>query len=146
MDAEPRNQQCSTSNSKSNSSSNSNSNRESELIATSTFTRFLTHQLLISSESQSSTVQNINPLCNPYPNILFTMSGTNGGSSSTNWNDVLKHGSALGILKPDLVFPSGGGSGSGGSSGSSSGGTSGSTAYPSGSVRYSWTYISLIRC
>jgi hypothetical protein len=135
MDAEPRNQQCSTSNSNRNSNINIKSNRESELITTTTFTRFLNQQLLFSS--QSSTVQNTNPSSDYHQaGFLFTMSGTTGGSSSTNWNDVLKHGSALGILKPDLVFPSGGGSGSGGSSGSSSGGASGSTAYPSGSVSY----------
>ncbi|KAH6856261.1 hypothetical protein B0I37DRAFT_412201 [Chaetomium sp. MPI-CAGE-AT-0009] len=56
------------------------------------------------------------------------MSGTSG-NSSRNWDDVLKHGSALGILKPDVAFPPYGGS-SGGSSGSNSG-SSGGTTYPS---------------
>ncbi|KAK4032208.1 hypothetical protein C8A01DRAFT_41356 [Parachaetomium inaequale] len=60
------------------------------------------------------------------------MSGTSG-SSSRNWNDVLKHGSALSILKPDVAFPPYGGSSSSGStSGSASGGSSGGTSYPSG--------------
>ncbi|KAK4169700.1 hypothetical protein QBC43DRAFT_283258 [Cladorrhinum sp. PSN259] len=60
------------------------------------------------------------------------MSGNNSGSSSdsSKWDDLLKHGSALSILKPDVVFtPYGSSSGSSGSSGSSSntGGSSGST-------------------
>ncbi|KAK0636632.1 hypothetical protein B0T17DRAFT_613337 [Bombardia bombarda] len=38
-------------------------------------------------------------------------------SDSTNWDSLLKHSSAIGILKPDVVF---GGYGSGSSSGSSS--------------------------
>ncbi|KXX75853.1 hypothetical protein MMYC01_207341 [Madurella mycetomatis] len=58
---------------------------------------------------------------------------SNQGGSSTNWNDVLKHGSALSILKPDVVYPPyGGSSSSSGNSGSTSGGSSGSTGYSSG--------------
>jgi hypothetical protein len=74
--------------------------------------------------------------------ILPAMSSSdNNGSSSRNWNDVLKHGSALSILKPDVAFPPyGGGSSSGGSSsstsGGTSGGTSGDTTYPSGGVSH----------
>ncbi|EAQ87734.1 predicted protein [Chaetomium globosum CBS 148.51] len=59
------------------------------------------------------------------------MSGTSG-NSTRNWDDVLKHGSALGILKPDVAFPPYGGSTSGGSSGSNTGGSSGGSSYPSG--------------
>jgi hypothetical protein len=72
------------------------------------------------------------------------MSSSNSGSSSRNWNDVLKHGSALSILKPDVAFPPyGGGSSSGGStSGSSSGGSSGGSTNPSGGVRYPWYFSS----
>ncbi|AEO66538.1 797a82a6-a8a1-4b79-8c41-6b6ad102e147 [Thermothielavioides terrestris] len=63
----------------------------------------------------------------------MSSSGKGSSSSSRNWNDLLKHGSALSILKPDVAFPPyGGSSSSGGSSGSSSGGTSGGTSYPSG--------------
>ena len=65
------------------------------------------------------------------------MSGSSG-SSSRDWNDVLKHGSALGILKPDVAFPPYGGSstsgGGSGTSGGTSGGSSTSTTYPSGGV------------
>ncbi|KAL2153521.1 hypothetical protein VTH82DRAFT_4676 [Thermothelomyces myriococcoides] len=53
------------------------------------------------------------------------MSG-NSGSSTPNWDDILKHGSALGILKPDVAFPPQGGS----SSGSSTNGSN-STSTPS---------------
>ncbi len=71
------------------------------------------------------------------------MSGTSG-SSSRDWNDVLKHGSALGILKPDVAFPPYGGSstsgGSSGTSGGTSGGSSSSTSYPSGGVSLSPLY------
>jgi hypothetical protein len=71
------------------------------------------------------------------------MSDNSGSSSSRDWNEVLKHGSALSILKPDVAFPPyGGSSSSGGStSGSTSGGSSGgssSNAYPSGGVRPSF--------
>ncbi|KAG7287538.1 hypothetical protein NEMBOFW57_007050 [Staphylotrichum longicolle] len=60
------------------------------------------------------------------------MSGTSG-SSSRDWNDLLKHGSALSILKPDVAFPPyGGSSTSGGSSSGTSGGSSSSTTNPSG--------------
>ncbi|KAK3903516.1 hypothetical protein C8A05DRAFT_32731 [Staphylotrichum tortipilum] len=58
------------------------------------------------------------------------MSGTSG-SSSRDWNDVLKHGSALGILKPDVAFPPYGGS-SGSTTGSSSGTSGGSSSGTSG--------------
>jgi len=53
------------------------------------------------------------------------MSGTSG-SSSRDWNDVLKHGSALGIFTPDVAFPPYGGSG--GSTSDSSSGTSGGSS------------------
>lgn len=57
---------------------------------------------------------------------------SNQGGSSTNWNDVLKHGSALSILKPDVVFPPYGSGSSSNSSGNSSrftsGGSSGNTS------------------
>ncbi|KAK4224463.1 hypothetical protein QBC38DRAFT_502245 [Podospora fimiseda] len=60
------------------------------------------------------------------------MSGTSGSSSdSSKWDDLLKHGSALSILKPDVVFtPYGSGSSSSGSSGSSNttGGSSGNSS------------------
>ncbi|KAK3986027.1 hypothetical protein QBC44DRAFT_373607 [Cladorrhinum sp. PSN332] len=62
------------------------------------------------------------------------MSGTNSGSSSdsSKWDDLLKHGSALSILKPDVVFtPYGSSSTSSGSSGSSNS-TSGSSGSTSG--------------
>ncbi|KAL1840072.1 hypothetical protein VTJ49DRAFT_807 [Mycothermus thermophilus] len=49
---------------------------------------------------------------------------SSGDSSSSKWDEILSHGSALGILKPDIAFPpTGGSSGSGGSSGGSSGST-----------------------
>ncbi|KAH6634989.1 hypothetical protein B0J18DRAFT_462130 [Chaetomium sp. MPI-SDFR-AT-0129] len=64
----------------------------------------------------------------------------NSSSSNRNWNDLLKHGSALGILKPDVAFPPYGGSttsGTGASGGSGSGSASGSggqsgSSYPAG--------------
>ncbi|KAK4150153.1 hypothetical protein C8A00DRAFT_37243 [Chaetomidium leptoderma] len=79
------------------------------------------------ASSKLSTLNNLSP---SYLDILSTMSGTSGSSSSRDWNDVLKHGSALGILKPDVAFPPYGGSSTSG--GTSSGGSSGGTTYPSG--------------
>ncbi|KAK4463204.1 hypothetical protein QBC42DRAFT_285679 [Cladorrhinum samala] len=62
------------------------------------------------------------------------MSGSNSsGSSSAKWDDLLKHGSALSILKPDVVFSPYGSSSS--SSGSSSNNTSGSSGSNSSSRR-----------
>jgi hypothetical protein len=61
-------------------------------------------------------------------------SGSNKGHSSKNWDEVLKHGSALSIIKPDVAFPYGGSSSSGSTSGSTSGGASGGSSYPSGGV------------
>ncbi|KAL2132642.1 hypothetical protein VTI74DRAFT_3547 [Chaetomium olivicolor] len=59
---------------------------------------------------------------------------SSSGSPSQNWNEILKRGSALSIIKSDVVFPStGGGSTFGSTSGSTSGGSSsGGTTYPSG--------------
>jgi hypothetical protein len=71
------------------------------------------------------------------------MSGTSG-NSTRNWDDVLKHGSALGILKPDVAFPPYGGSSTSGGSGSNSGGSSGGSSYPSGGVRFPFSPLHLV--
>src|SRR5689334_19202235 len=65
-----------------------------------------------SSQHSSALLLTLHALTSPPPNDLSpskstrlsTMSGTSG-SSSRDWNDVLKHGSALGILKPSVAFP-----------------------------------------
>ncbi|KAK4251348.1 hypothetical protein VTI28DRAFT_487 [Corynascus sepedonium] len=59
------------------------------------------------------------------------MSGTSD-SSSRNWDDILKHGSALGILKPDVAFPPYGGSSTSNSTSGSTSGSAGGASYPSG--------------
>ena len=56
-------------------------------------------------------------------------------SSTTNYDPLLKHSSALGILKPGIVFSSSGGYGSGSSS-SSSGFASSSSSKTSGGSSY----------
>lgn len=60
----------------------------------------------------------------PPPCSSSIMSDKNNSSSSssdkTDWNSLLKHSSALGILKPGIVFNSSYGSGSSSTSGSSS--------------------------
>ncbi|KAK4454210.1 hypothetical protein QBC34DRAFT_375383 [Podospora aff. communis PSN243] len=63
------------------------------------------------------------PPSSPFTPYGYKMSGSNNGSSSsdkTDWNSLLKHSSALGILKPGIVFNSSGYSGSSSASGSSS--------------------------
>ncbi|KAK4125639.1 hypothetical protein N657DRAFT_678724 [Parathielavia appendiculata] len=80
--------------------------------------------------SQPSRVNSLNP---SHQDILATMSSNNSGNSSRNWDDILKHGSALSILKPDVAFSgTSSGSTSGSTSGGPSGGSSGGSTYPSG--------------
>ncbi|KAL2258476.1 hypothetical protein VTK26DRAFT_8210 [Humicola hyalothermophila] len=113
MAFDPNEQHCSNSNDKTAQSSTSTS------TSIDFFTQFLHEQLSSTLRTKSTVSQSLDP---SYPNIIVTMSGTQGGSS-TDWNDVLKQSSALGILKPDL-FPYGGGTSSGSSSGSNNGGSS----------------------
>lgn len=134
MDVKPKEQKCLT--------STSTISKQPESSAAKSFTQYLTLQLHLTSNSSASTVQEPNQLTKANPDTLSTMSGTTSGST-TNWNDVLKQTSALGILKPDLVFPSGGSSGSGSGGSSGSGGTTGGTAYPSGGVRFCLYLIKL---
>src|SRR3954464_2212394 len=72
------------------------------------------------------------PPTSPFLPYGYKMSGSNNSSSSsgkTDWNSLLKHSSAIGILKPGIVFNSYGGSSTSGSSSSryTSSYTSGST-------------------
>ncbi|KAK4652275.1 hypothetical protein QC762_0101320 [Podospora pseudocomata] len=116
MDPPPSSQQLTSSTAS--TSDHKNINKLSHLKPTPAFTQLTSHRLHTSPTS---------PL--PSQNIfqLSKMSGSD--SSSTKWDDILKHGSALSIVRPDVVFtPYGGGSSSGSSSGGSSSNSSGGSS------------------
>ena len=94
------------------------------------------HTTLSSSTSRTSKLNS----------STFKMSGKgNSSSSSTNYDPLLKHSSALGILKPGIVFSSSGGYGSGSSSSSSSGFAGSSSSKTSGGSSYTSSKVCCIR-
>ncbi|TLS30897.1 hypothetical protein PpBr36_02274, partial [Pyricularia pennisetigena] len=79
--------------------------------------------------SSSSTIWNHTNQASTHENKTMSSGGSNGsgnggsggsGRGSSGWNPILSHGSAIGILKPDVVFDVYGSSTSSGGSSSSS--------------------------